>query len=852
MTTPDGAASTNTYYGNLTTVADARSHARALTLDALGRITNVTEDPGTSGLNFGTSYSYDGLGNLKQVNQGSQTRTFSYDPLSRLLSATNPESGSVSYVYDGSGSNGLGNLWTRTDNKNSVTTYTYDPLSRPLTVAYSDGTPGVTFTYDDPNASNSKGHLTSIANGVSTTQYTQFDPLGNVLKSSQTTTVAGTPHTYSFQYGYNLLSALTSETYPSGRTVTTAYDGANRPITVTGANAGSTTNYVAEMHYWPHGAPYYFNYSNGLTRAAAYNAQLQPIETYEALNNTNDAQHMLFATCPDWGAPNQTSAVYTLCPSTSGSQDNGTLQGLTFIHGASSFKQTYQYDNLNRLTMAGETGSSGNTVWSQTYNYDQYGNLWMANLNLPAYMPMPSSNVYNGKNQNPSTGITYDNAGNQTALGSVTLSYDAQNRQVGSAGIVGGSASYQYDGAGQRVLKTVGSQPMSSQTILYVFDAFGQLAAEYDSQAVTAPPCLTCYLSYDHLGTVRLVTDGVTGAVIARHDFAPFGQEIPSGVNARTNVWGLSTDVDMKFTGQLRDTENELTTGEDFFNARYYHAGSARFLSPDPFNAGADITNPQSWNAYAYVTNNPLGNVDPTGTCDVLVNGVSQSPGWAPIDNFGANMMNVFPFAGTNFATGSLSVLFGNSGSDATYSALEAALAQTPAGQSVNVFAISGGAQSFTLAYNMLSSQEQSRIGNVTYMIAGSNAAVLPSGTGTTNWIMDWSDPLIPAGRPKGSFNPYFAYNSFHNPAKVIADFETLLNSMRGSSCPNPGVVVPQSSNKGTATSTIHYGGVVGGGGVSSPGSGYIFTPTYGEEGNFTGGFWYPFGGGVTPPMRPL
>ncbi|MBV9083709.1 MAG: hypothetical protein JOZ62_13600, partial [Acidobacteriaceae bacterium] len=63
--------------------------------------------------------------------------------------------------------------------------------------------------------------------------------------------------------------------------------------------------------------------------------------------------------------------------------------------------------------------------------------------------------------------------------------------------------------------------------------------------------------------------------------------------------------------GQLRDSETQI----DFFNARYFSAPLGRFLSPDPENAGADPYNPQTWNAYAYVSNNPMANVDPTGLC---------------------------------------------------------------------------------------------------------------------------------------------------------------------------------------------------------------------------------------------
>jgi len=58
----------------------------------------------------------------------------------------------------------------------------------------------------------------------------------------------------------------------------------------------------------------------------------------------------------------------------------------------------------------------------------------------------------------------------------------------------------------------------------------------------------------------------------------------------------------VRFTGQFRDTE----TGEDYFNARYFGAALGRLISPDPMNAGANPADPQTWNAYAYVRNDPL------------------------------------------------------------------------------------------------------------------------------------------------------------------------------------------------------------------------------------------------------
>jgi RHS repeat-associated protein len=65
-----------------------------------------------------------------------------------------------------------------------------------------------------------------------------------------------------------------------------------------------------------------------------------------------------------------------------------------------------------------------------------------------------------------------------------------------------------------------------------------------------------------------------------------------------------------KFTGKERDQES----GNDYFGARYYASSMGRFVSPDPQgNSYADFSNPQSWNMYGYVLNNPLKFTDPTG-----------------------------------------------------------------------------------------------------------------------------------------------------------------------------------------------------------------------------------------------
>jgi RHS repeat-associated protein len=65
----------------------------------------------------------------------------------------------------------------------------------------------------------------------------------------------------------------------------------------------------------------------------------------------------------------------------------------------------------------------------------------------------------------------------------------------------------------------------------------------------------------------------------------------------------------VKFTSHLRDAE----TGLDFMGARYYSNVQGRFTSPDVPFADQQVEDPQSWNLYTYVRNNPLKYVDPSG-----------------------------------------------------------------------------------------------------------------------------------------------------------------------------------------------------------------------------------------------
>jgi RHS repeat-associated protein len=197
----------------------------------------------------------------------------------------------------------------------------------------------------------------------------------------------------------------------------------------------------------------------------------------------------------------------------------------------------------------------------------------------------------------------YDNGGNQTTISPNTVSYDVENRQSGFTSTSNGSATYTYDGDGRRVEKTAGGV-----TTTYVYDATGNLAAEYSSQPPSMP-CQTCYLTSDHLGSTRVIT-GQTGGLVSRHDFLPFGEELATINRTAAQGYGVADNVMQRYTGQQRDLEGPVL---DYFGARYFQGAQGRFTSPDGVFFDQDPGDPQSWNLYSYVRNNPLIFTDPNG-----------------------------------------------------------------------------------------------------------------------------------------------------------------------------------------------------------------------------------------------
>ena len=470
-------------------------------------------------------------------------------------------------------------------------THTYDKLDRITGTSYSGGgtdfssTPAVTYTYSAGASTSCKNkhRLTSVSSSISTTSYSCYDGLARVTTSSQQT--GGT--TYSFSYAYNPDDTLKSVTYPSTRKLAYQYDAAGR-LTAVGENTVGATDYASAISYKPHGGINSLTLGNGLYESWAYNQRLQP--TQIKLGTTSGGSDKLKLDF-NYGTTNN--------------KNNGNLTKQIITRPSlTALTQTYTYDGANRLKTAAESGAG--TAWSRSYGYDRYGNRAVsANSGLPTspLMPTAKTNFSSSTNRLTLTGARYDNSGNLTAtsLGD-TLAYDAENR-LKSYTLSSATTTYKYGPEGRRVQKAT---PTVTET--YVYDAFGKLAAEYSTVAPTSGG--TFYRTTDHLGSTRLVTKQDKSDADC-YDYAPFGEEIPNTLGNRSSNACFAADFDgrHRFTGKERDDESDL----DYFLARYYSGPMGRFTSVDPENAGADPEFPQTWNAYAYVANNPLKYVDRNG-----------------------------------------------------------------------------------------------------------------------------------------------------------------------------------------------------------------------------------------------
>lgn len=639
VTTPDGSAVSTGYSGNQVTVTDQANKQRRSVTDALGRLTQVVENPG--GLNYATNYSYSTLGDLIKVEQGTQYRYFLYDSVSRLLRARNPEQNvntnlnltppsdqfngntqwSLKYVYDANS-----NLTSKTDARSVTTNYGYDAINRNVWVSYTDGTPVVERHYD--GSINGKGrlyyhlsynpHPVTGAAAYSYTVINGYDAVGRPLSQSQQfLNSSGAWVSYPVARTYDLAGHVLTQTYPSNRTVTHSYGAGGRTSSFSGGlGDGVTRTYADTFGYNAAGqmTKERFGTTTTLYHNIHYNSRLQMVDTRLGTSGTDEWGWNRGALITYYS--NQARSVGN--PFMDATDNNGNVtmaehyvptdEAITTY--SITLRDTYEYDGLNRLKQTNglqrNTAGSWFSIYAQWYNYDQWGNrtidngaTWGNAINNLAYSVSSTNNRING--------VTYDAAGNVTSdpNGVSTATYDGENRMK-SALRSGTQSYYVYDADGKRARRII-----SGVETWQVYGVEGELVAEYPvNGAVGTPQKEYGYRSGqmlivgegskvqwtlpDHLGTPRMVVDK-SGRLdddpstpsyderLVRHDYLPFGEELGTGIGIRSASLGYGDDsTRQKFGSKERDAE----TGLDYFLARYYVNIQGRFTSPDEFTGG--------------------------------------------------------------------------------------------------------------------------------------------------------------------------------------------------------------------------------------------------------------------------
>ncbi len=539
--------------GWLASIDDAMGRTTSFTHDAVGRVTELTLADGRS-----VVYGYDGRGartsvilpsgstynfdytplgqlasvDLPQVGASSDTTTFAYDANRRLTSVSRPDGSAVALVYDSASH--------------------LAQVSLPLT----------TWTYSYDAAS---GQLSTMATPEVTTAITHDGMLETA--TSWSGTVTG-----SVEVSYNDSLQVASQTLNGSDAVSFAYDDDGLQTA-----AGSLSIARSSQTGMPTGS------SLGGVSDTISISQFGEVDRYQASY--------------------QGAALYSL------DYTRDVLGRVTSkVESIDGVSDTYEYayDSTGQLI---ETRRNGTVVETASYDangnrtsYSSEGAVVTASYDLRDRLLSRGTTDYSYSPSGELVSKT-DNASGETT----TYSYDAVGDLTSVVLPDSTTIEYVIDAGGRRVAKKVND--LVVQGLLYKdrfhvvaeLDVSGAVVSRfvYVGDANTPAYMVKAGQEYriisDQLGSVRLVVDTASGAVVQRIDYDSWGA-VSADSNPGFQPFG--------FAGGLYDADTGLVR----FGYRDYDATAGRWTAPDPLRFAGDTIN-----LYGYVSNDPINLVDPLG-----------------------------------------------------------------------------------------------------------------------------------------------------------------------------------------------------------------------------------------------
>lgn len=415
-------------------------------------------------------------------------------------------------------------------------------------------------------------------------------------------------------------------TYIGIPNLTFGVDSGGRPNTA----SDGTNNLVISTTYYPGGLTNKITYGNAASGSANDFDQF----TYDSADRPYNLTYSI----------SPSSGTYTVSTALTWNA-NGSLQRMVYTDGSPnpmSQNCTYSADDLSRIASV----DCGSSAWGQNFSYDAFGNIQKS---VPAQRTGTTYQTggYSAITNQAVTGATYDKNGNQLTSTPAMLAWNAWNEPVTVNG-----TSATYDALGRMVEKGSGStytqfvyRPSGAKLAIYSGGLVkGTVPLPGGSTAIYNSSGLNYIRHTDWLGSSRLATTW-THTVYSKEAYAPFGE-----------TYNESGTPDRSFTGQDQDvTTGSGGGGEYDFLFRKYDPSAGRWLSPDPAGwAAVAQDNPQTFDRYSYVLNNPMSLTDIYGLDCAYQNddgGVTMSPGDCPTDASGNPTDNGFYIDATGVTT---------------------------------------------------------------------------------------------------------------------------------------------------------------------------------------------------------